>query len=172
MDGIVLKPEKTQAEIMFLFSHTCFLHLKHQLVWTPSFTFSRPPEQLELLSIAAGFQEWCLTHYILSFLFGVLEHLSMDVTCLKDSLSSEKHAHNLKRYLAICHGVKFLREDKNKLTGKKKNWLRSTAHTETTSGSESPWGQNNWILREYCSQQSHTLALVLFFLKLVLEIQC
>lgn len=117
MDGIVLKPEKTQAEIVFLFSHTCFLHLKHQLIWTLSSTFSRPPEQL---CIAAGFQEWCLTHYFLSFLFGVLEHWSMDVTCLKDSLSSEKHAHNLKRYLAICHGVKFLREDKNKLMGKKR----------------------------------------------------
>lgn len=42
----------------------------------------------------------------------------MDVTSLKDSLSSEKHAHNVKRYLTICHGVKFLREDTNKLTEK------------------------------------------------------
>lgn len=42
----------------------------------------------------------------------------MDVTCLKDSLSSEKYAHNLKRYLAICHSVKFLKEDKNKLMEK------------------------------------------------------
>lgn len=49
----------------------------------------------------------------------------MDVTCLKDSLSSEKHAYNLKSYLAICHGVKILREDKNKLTGEK-NLLRRT----------------------------------------------
>lgn len=45
MDGIVLKPEETQAEIVFLFSHTYFLHLKHQLLWTLSSTVSRLPEQ-------------------------------------------------------------------------------------------------------------------------------
>lgn len=42
----------------------------------------------------------------------------MDGTYLKDSLSSGKYAHNLKRKLAICHGVKFLREEKNKLMEK------------------------------------------------------
>lgn len=150
---------------MFLFSHTCFLHLKHQLLWTLSFTVSGLPEQMELLHAAPGFQELCLTHNFLSFLFGVLEHWSMDVSCLKDSLSSEKHAHNLKRYLAICHAVKILREDKTSSGEKKKS---VEAHTETTSGSESPWAENNGILREYCRQESHTFALDFFFLLFVL----
>lgn len=148
---------------MFLFSHTCFLHLKHQLLWTLSFTVSGLPEQMELLHAAPGFQELCLTHNFLSFLFGVLEHWSMDVSCLKDSLSSEKHAHNLKRYLAICHAVKILREDKTSSGEKKKNLLRHTQkqhlaqkvpELKTMGSWESTAGKNHihlpWTFSSFC----------------------